>query len=72
MNQEDPKTDLRSVGVIGAGTMGIGVAHDLVLHGLSAVRVDVSEAAKVKVSEVQERLRFTTRLADVAGWDFII
>jgi 3-hydroxybutyryl-CoA dehydrogenase len=37
-------SDMRTIGVIGAGTMGIGVAHDLVLHGLSVVVVDVSDA----------------------------
>ncbi|WP_326522504.1 3-hydroxyacyl-CoA dehydrogenase family protein [Archangium lipolyticum] len=95
MSNGDTTADLKTVGVIGAGTMGIGVAHDLVLHGLSAVLVDVSDAAlarareeivrlvrfgglvkatlpKVKVSEALERLRFTTRLADVAGCDFIV
>ncbi len=44
MTDEAPKPALRSVGVIGAGTMGIGVAHDLLLYGLSAVLVDVSDA----------------------------
>lgn len=97
MSQENPTTgaELKTVGVIGAGTMGIGVAHDLVLHGLSAVLVDVSDGAlerakneivrlvrfgnlvrptlpKVPVATALERLRFTTRLADVADCDFIV
>ena len=31
------------VGVVGAGNIGVGVVTDLVLHGLSAVAVDISE-----------------------------
>ena len=31
------------VGVLGAGNIGVGVATDLVLHGISAVVVDISE-----------------------------
>jgi len=45
--------DLKSIGVLGAGNIGIGVVTDLVLHGLSAVVVDVSDellqCAQVKV-----------------------
>ena len=33
---------LQRIGVVGAGNIGIGVASDLVLHGLTAVVVDVS------------------------------
>ncbi len=34
---------LTHVGVVGAGNIGIGVVTDLVLHGISAVVVDISE-----------------------------
>jgi len=35
--------DLRQIGVVGAGNIGVGVVTDLVLHGLRAVVVDISE-----------------------------
>ena len=35
--------EFRKVGVLGAGNIGVGVVTDLVLHGISAVVVDVSE-----------------------------
>ena len=34
-----------TVGVVGAGTIGIGIITDLILHGINVVAVDVSEAA---------------------------
>jgi 3-hydroxybutyryl-CoA dehydrogenase len=35
--------EFRKVGVLGAGNIGTGVVTDLVLHGISAVVVDISE-----------------------------
>ena len=35
--------EFRRIGVLGAGNIGIGVATDLVLHGVSTVLVDISE-----------------------------
>ena len=35
---------LRKVGILGAGNIGKSVATDLVLHGVSMVLVDVSDA----------------------------
>ena len=35
--------EFRTIGVVGAGNIGIGVVTDLVLHGLCAVVVDISE-----------------------------
>src|SRR5213595_2338560 len=37
------KMEFRQVGVLGAGNIGIGVVTDLVLHGISAVVVDISQ-----------------------------
>jgi len=36
--------EFRRIAVVGAGTIGIGVATDLILHGIPALLVDVSEA----------------------------
>jgi len=41
--EEMRKIDFKSIGVLGAGNIGVGVVTDLVLHGLSAIVVDVSE-----------------------------
>ena len=49
----------KNVGVIGAGNIGLGVATDLVLHGINTVLVDISskqlERAK---SEIIKNVRF--------------
>jgi 3-hydroxybutyryl-CoA dehydrogenase len=51
------------VGVVGAGNIGIGVATDLVLHGLNAVVVDISrEQLKRAEAEVLKSIRFAPLL----------
>jgi 3-hydroxybutyryl-CoA dehydrogenase len=51
------------IGVIGAGNIGIGVATDLVLHGLSAIVVDRSPTALRKAqTELLKNLRFAPML----------
>ena len=48
-----------TIGVIGAGNIGTGVITDLVLHGLNAVVVDISDAALRKAEEeVLKNIRF--------------
>src|SRR5437764_5639060 len=37
------KMEFRQIGVLGAGNIGSGVVTDLVLHGISAVVVDISQ-----------------------------
>lgn len=49
----------KSVGVIGVGNIGSGLVADLVLHGIGAVAVDVSEAALEKgQASILEAVRF--------------
>jgi len=85
----------KTVGVIGVGNIGSGVVADLVLHGIHAVAVDVSEKAletaragilktvrfapllrkgapKITSDEALARIKFTTRLVDVAACEFIV
>ncbi len=48
-----------TIGVIGAGTIGTGVVTDLVLHGLHAVVVDISDAVLRKAeTEILKAIRF--------------
>ena len=48
-----------TIGVVGAGNIGTGVVTDLVLHGINAVVVDVSDAALCKAAvEVLKNIRF--------------
>ncbi|MES1180722.1 MAG: 3-hydroxyacyl-CoA dehydrogenase family protein [Verrucomicrobiota bacterium] len=55
------KTD--TVGVIGAGNIGIGVVTDLVLHGINAVVVDISQGQRVKAqAEILKNIRFAPLL----------
>ncbi|UFZ04096.1 3-hydroxyacyl-CoA dehydrogenase family protein [Bradyrhizobium ontarionense] len=47
------------VGVIGAGTMGSGVAADLTLHGIGVVLVDIDASRLAKArSEIAKTVRF--------------
>lgn len=49
----------KKIGIIGAGTMGIGLAVDLVFHGKDVVLVDVKEEVlEAAKSEVSKMLRF--------------
>jgi 3-hydroxybutyryl-CoA dehydrogenase len=51
--------ELTHVGVVGAGNIGVGVATDLVLHGLNVVLVDLGdEILKKAEAEVQKNIRF--------------
>ena len=54
---------INTVGVLGAGNIGIGVVTDLVLHGLNAVVVDISsEQLKRAKTEVLRNIRFAPLL----------
>ncbi len=54
---------INTVGVLGAGNIGVGVVTDLVLHGLNAVAVDISkEQLKRAEAEVLKNIRFAPLL----------
>ena len=52
--------EIRTVGIIGAGTMGNGIAQACAVSGIQVVMVDISEAAVAKgiatVAQSLERL----------------
>jgi len=53
----------KKVGVIGAGTMGRGVAVDLILHGIHAVLVDIDTGCLEEAeSEILKTVRFAPML----------
>ncbi len=53
----------KNVGVIGAGNIGLGVATDLVLHGINTVLVDISSVQLEKAkSEIIKNVRFAPLL----------
>jgi len=88
--------EIKKVGVIGAGVMGVGVGQNLAQSGMEAVLVDVSEevlerakaeirknlrfagmfqkgaAAREDAATVLGRIRFSTRLEDLADVDFVV
>ena len=79
--QTDEQTGVQSVGVVGAGTMGGGIATLLLMNGLNVHLYDpAAEAlarsrkriAKRNDEAALERLSLTTELGDVAQADFII
>ena len=50
--------EFTKVGVLGAGNIGVGVVTDLVLHGICAVVVDLSEEILQRAkAEVLKNLR---------------
>src|SRR3954470_18463353 len=52
------------IGVVGAGNIGIGVVADLVLHGITAVVVDVSdEVLRRAQDEILNNVRFAPLLS---------
>jgi len=56
--------EFRKVAVVGAGTIGIGVVTDLVLHGLSAVVVDISaDILKRAQAEILNNVRVAPLLS---------
>jgi 3-hydroxybutyryl-CoA dehydrogenase len=56
--------DIRTVGVVGLGTMGAGIAEVLARHGLRVIGVEVDQNG---VDRAQERLRVSTTRALARG-----
>jgi 3-hydroxybutyryl-CoA dehydrogenase len=56
---ENRTMEIRKVGVIGAGVMGIGVGQSLAQGGMEAVLVDISDAVLERAKgEIRKNLRF--------------
>ena len=56
--------DFRRIGVVGTGNIGTGVVTDLVLHGISAVMVDISEDILQRAqADVLKNIRFASLLS---------
>ena len=56
--------NLNTIGVLGAGNIGVGVVTDLVIHGLDVVVVDVSDEVLRKAQiEVLKNIRFAPLLS---------
>jgi 3-hydroxybutyryl-CoA dehydrogenase len=57
--ERDVTMEIRTVGVIGAGVMGVGVGQNLAQTGHQAILVDISQEILVKArDEIQKNLRF--------------
>lgn len=57
----------KKIGIIGAGTMGIGLTVDLTLHGLKTVLVDVTEE---QLQKAEEQILHTVRFAPLLNKKF--
>ncbi len=58
---------LQKVGVLGAGNIGAGVVTDLVLHGIDAVILDVSDAIlKQAEANILKNIRFASLVSTAA------
>ena len=62
--------EFRQIGVLGAGNIGVGVVTDLVLHGITAVIVDISQEILRRAQA--EVLKTKEKLARHGRWFFII
>lgn len=50
-------------GIIGAGTMGVGIAIDLILHGIESVLIDTDDAILARaMEEIRQNIRFAPML----------
>ena len=53
------KKKFSKIAVVGAGTMGVGVTIDLLLHGIDTVLIDISsETLRLAEDEIKKGLRF--------------